>query len=470
MLEAVIFQTQLTSIMEVLSSAAVAEITKLVDEYSAFLRAELSRKKQDNEILMNKLKEVESRHRTRTSAIEHGGDDVGAVVLCERLQSGASATSRYYLGGSLTHHTPAARKEREPDTVLARPGCCRNWGETSGTDVNELGHNATLTDRKGTPVTIKQERLEDCDDPGEYADLNGQKTNVLSPSLISSPSQMSAPEHTATPLVAGQQHPAVQACFKEDWEFRNLPSEGRNELTDSTEPNVGLGHGTLEHHVELEHRTMEHIGSGSHCLDTDQPAGLLPCLKTEPESPNLDQPPGAGPDPGINQQDLSRTYPEYAALSLGYGSYTDTPCTFFTYSPANQQHTSSTTTATSDLALLPGQHVDSVVMPGPRRDQRASGGPARRTRAPLSKDKEGRFICKDCGKGFPYVSYLRRHTLNHTGERSHHCSVCGRSFIRLSHLRRHELLHTGVRPFTCTLCGRHFSRGAHLRAHVKTHA
>lgn len=89
------FQTQLSSIMEALSTAAMAEITKLVDEYSAFLRGELSRKKHDNEILMKKLKVVENRHRKRTSTIEHGGDGVG-TVLRERLWN----------GGSLPHHTP----------------------------------------------------------------------------------------------------------------------------------------------------------------------------------------------------------------------------------------------------------------------------------------------------------------------------------------------------------------------------
>lgn len=87
------FQTQLSSIMEALSTAAMAEITKLVDEYSAFLRGELSRKKHDNEILMKKLKVVENRHRKRTSTIEHGGDGVGAV-LRERLWNGGSLPPR----------------------------------------------------------------------------------------------------------------------------------------------------------------------------------------------------------------------------------------------------------------------------------------------------------------------------------------------------------------------------------------
>ena len=231
-------------------------------------------------------------------------------------------------------------------------------------------------------------------------------------------------------------------------------------------------HRTMGHHIELEHRTLDHdLSSSSHCLDQEQPVVVEICLKREPESPcpDLNPLPGGEPGLGVDQGDLGQTYPEYAALNLGYGGYTDTSGLFFTYSSENQlqQHTSSSTTTTDDYASFPGKQSVTVI-PGHHGDQRGNGGTVR-IRAPLSKEKEGRFVCKHCGKGFPYISCLKRHALNHTRERTHHCSMCGRSFIRPSHLRRHELLHTGVRPFACALCGRHFSHGAHLRAHMKTH-
>ncbi|KAL1023638.1 hypothetical protein UPYG_G00043840 [Umbra pygmaea] len=445
MLEPVIFQTQLTSIMEALSTAAVAEITKLVDEYSAFLRVELSRKKHDNEMLINKLKVVETSHRTKTPTIEHRGASISAVVLRESLQNDDSAASRFLLGRPILHHTPPASKEQKPETVFAQTGGSRDWGHESGAGVEEA------PDTKATPVTIKQERLEDDHEPMKYTDQT-----------------INAAEHSATHLVTGQQHPTDQPCFEEDWEFQNTPPGGIGEHTDSVERHSQLEQRTVEHHLELEHRTVEHISSNSHCQDNDLAAGVLFHLKREPGSPNHNLLPGIETGAEVNQEDLSKTYPEYAALSLGYGGYTGSPYTFFSYSSENQLHTSATTT-TNDSASLPGRHFNPNAVPGVQGDQAVSGGTVRRPRAPLSKDKEGRFVCKHCGKGFPYISYLRRHTLNHTGERTHHCSVCGRSFIRQSHLRRHELLHTGVRPFTCALCGRHFSRGAHLRAHMKTH-
>ncbi|XP_029604498.1 zinc finger and SCAN domain-containing protein 23-like [Salmo trutta] len=456
MSETVMFQTQLSSIMEALSTAAMAEITKLVDEYSAFLRGELSRKKHDNEILMKKLKVVENRHRKRTSTIEHSGDGVG-TVLRERLWN----------GGSLPHHTPQTNREHKPNRVFTQEGCSSEWSNGPAARVGLRTDETTVTDRTAEPVTIKQERLEE-DGPGECGAPNELRMN--------------APERSTTSLVARQPHPTDQSCFEEDWGFQSTTPGGRDELTDSMEHNLEVEHRTMEHleleyrtieHLELEHRTLEHdLSSSSHCLDQDQPVVVEEIrLKREPESPCPDLNPLPGGEPGleVDQGDLGQTYPEYAALNLGYSGYTDTSGLFFTYSSENQlqQHTSSSTTTTDDYASFPGKHSVTVI-PGHHGDQRGNAGTVR-TRAPLSKEKEGRFVCKHCGKGFPYISCLKRHALNHTRERTHHCSVCGRSFIRPSHLRRHELLHTGVRPFACALCGRHFSHGAHLRAHMKTH-
>ncbi|XP_045578581.1 uncharacterized protein [Salmo salar] len=358
MSETVMFQTQLSSIMEALSTAAMAEITKLVDEYSAFLRGELSRKKHDNEILMKKLKVVENRHRKRTSTIEHVGDGVG-TVLRERLWN----------GGSLPHHTPQTNREQKPDRVFTQQGCSSGWSNGPAARVGLMTDETTVTDRTAEPVTIKQERLEE-DGPGECGAPNELRMN--------------APEHSTTSLVARQPHPTDQSRFEEDWGFQSTTPGGRDELTDSMEHNLEVEHRTMEHleleyrtieHLELEHRTLEHdLSSSSHCLDQDQPVVVEEIrLKREPESPcpDLNPLPGRRTRPGENQL---------------------------------QEHTSSSTTTTDDYASFPGKH-SVTVMPGHHGDQRGNGGTVR-TRAPLSKEKEGGSSANIVGRVSPTSAAL----------------------------------------------------------------
>ena len=54
------FQTQLTSIMEVLVKTAVSEISKLVDDKCGSLHIEISRTQSENEILKRKLLVMEN--------------------------------------------------------------------------------------------------------------------------------------------------------------------------------------------------------------------------------------------------------------------------------------------------------------------------------------------------------------------------------------------------------------------------
>ena len=69
------FQTQLSSIMEVLVKAAVTEISKLVDDKCAFLHLEISRKQSENEMLKRKLLMMESKN----ARLQRG---FGKMLLC----------------------------------------------------------------------------------------------------------------------------------------------------------------------------------------------------------------------------------------------------------------------------------------------------------------------------------------------------------------------------------------------------
>lgn len=75
------FQTQLSSIMEVLVKAAVAEISKLVDDKCAFLHLEISRKQSENEMLKRKLLVMESKN----AQLQRGFGKI-SITVCANWQ------------------------------------------------------------------------------------------------------------------------------------------------------------------------------------------------------------------------------------------------------------------------------------------------------------------------------------------------------------------------------------------------
>ncbi|XP_061435163.1 zinc finger protein 721-like [Lethenteron reissneri] len=58
----------------------------------------------------------------------------------------------------------------------------------------------------------------------------------------------------------------------------------------------------------------------------------------------------------------------------------------------------------------------------------------------------GAHVCGECGRGFRWPSYLKRHGRTHTGERPHMCGRCGKGFYQSSNLKKHLGIHDRERP------------------------
>ncbi|KAJ6635989.1 Zinc finger protein [Pseudolycoriella hygida] len=80
-----------------------------------------------------------------------------------------------------------------------------------------------------------------------------------------------------------------------------------------------------------------------------------------------------------------------------------------------------------------------------------------------------RFFCSVCNSGFNKKTNLEFHLRIHTNERPYKCEQCPKSFAHVSGLNCHRRVHTGERPYKCPFCTKSYAHSTDLRRHRRTH-
>ncbi|CAL8317065.1 unnamed protein product [Gadus morhua 'NCC'] len=178
------FQTQLTSIMEVLVKTAVSEISKLVDDKCGSLHIEISRTQSENEILKRKLLVMENQkaqmHRGFESYIDSGTDagsscphpagnikfanaDQDAAAFAIKEETPDEAVWRRRSSDSIGHTMQYSNTSAEAH-LLDEPGQLSNAEFTNEGTPNHfaVSHNPGLRgeEAKDLQLTIKMEKEE----------------------------------------------------------------------------------------------------------------------------------------------------------------------------------------------------------------------------------------------------------------------------------------------------------------------
>uniref|UniRef100_A0A2A4JP63 Protein krueppel n=1 Tax=Heliothis virescens TaxID=7102 RepID=A0A2A4JP63_HELVI len=88
----------------------------------------------------------------------------------------------------------------------------------------------------------------------------------------------------------------------------------------------------------------------------------------------------------------------------------------------------------------------------------------------MQRHNNCKFICDQCGKGFPVRTELHMHQIARHGVGPYlQCDHCPYKAPRKLSLIEHLRIHTGERPFTCEKCGLTFRRRAIWRNHLVHH-
>ncbi|XP_039999569.1 zinc finger protein 12-like [Xiphias gladius] len=407
--------TQIAAVMDALAKAAVADITKLVEDGTVALRLEMCRKDVEIQELRRGVKRMEAELREARGA---------AVTRATRDKQGRAAAGSRVAPKDEKEDQQTCAVYLEPKT--ADSPCEPRRGTDESHDMrptvkhepaDELAVQET-TDNAATAAT------DVCSEAGERDDP------------IWPPAPCSVFEKGS---VAAQQHTQILPSCAEPFSARRDTENSQNSSSTATE---GIADDSLSVpiKVEVEIRPMCTGSTASESVH-NAPFRHVSCPAVSQDQCLQPALPQAGPSLALPHAQRSTADTEDHILSRN---------NLRAKRPMNVWRT--------NQKLF----ICSVCNKGfPRLSQLEEH---KATHQPFKP-----FRCLECGKSFTQKTRLKTHQSVHTGEKPFSCKICGKMFSRQDNCLRHERFHSGLKPYSCGQCGKSFTVLGNLKIHQEIH-
>ncbi|XP_029380039.1 zinc finger protein 436-like isoform X2 [Echeneis naucrates] len=431
------FQTQLSSIMEVLVKAAVAEISKLVDDKCAFLHLEISRKQNEIEMLKRKVLVMENKN--------------------AQLQQQRGFVSENYMdrgsdvGGNCPHPTGDMKfpeiedatvsftiKEESPDEPLWISDATGPIGSAvqypnpgNVPEGRQLEENHQLNHSEVTRLKAS-----------EFGDLynSGQHTGDIGGLHFTVKTEKEEGRSGLGP--DGCQHSAgKQAQLPADFSMDERENQLWSSIIEGNDIDAGFPDfsSVVEEYSSTFPDHSDVVSNVSKSTSVQQPS-QRPCN-------------------GIYNSEYQKDVPQssnFQGRPQGALSQQDRPHAAHLRQP-------------DDIPERDATGGDRPVVTHAHNTFTSSGYHAHTPHRPFSGGARG-YICSQCGKAFGRLHQFKLHQQSHKRKRAFWCTVCGKSFQCSSHLSIHHRTHTGEKPYGCGQCGKRFTQQSSLRVHQRTHS
>nr|XP_023670450.1 zinc finger protein 37-like [Paramormyrops kingsleyae] len=488
------FYTQLSSIMETLTKAALADIVKLVDDGAAVLRLEISQTQKMNTTLKRKLELMESELRKgrgrggscgRRSFGVQVGDESGGTDGVER-ELGSDWSLQLWRGkeelpileesGLGLYKVVDADKNRSEMIAVEENEVRTAWDSVPGVGLGMKGETRWIqpseTYGEGEPRTA----FERCERWHE-TQLRGGPTELLrsehqdeeasgrefQEEALGVKDSIGIEENRTGALLVKEETHAEEMCDAvppDGLKRLKVKEESRwiqpLEMCDTVEPGANSMKKPAfgDQHCEMEHKAE---------------------TTNNPRHPSMQYRPGHQEEETEGQvkvlqgkEDLAQNQliQQHHTLAEFPGSYEDT--VFDSHLPDTDGYT------LSGKNLQKDNHSDVGWVASTRQFVCVQCGMSFTHKRSLYQHErthtgERPFKCPQCCKSFSHRNNLYRHQRIHTGERPYACGTCGKTFSQPNNLKRHQAVHTGEKPFHCFYCGKKFALLFYLKIHSKIH-